>query len=65
MITLCYIFMRNKTKNKNKKHFCKYCLKCSNSKIVLIEHKEACLKMNGKQTVKLKTVSINFKNPFK
>ena len=58
-------FMRNKTKNKNKKHFCKYCLKCFNSKTVLIEHKEACSKMNGKQTVKLKTVSINFKNPFK
>ena len=34
--------------------------------IVLIELKEACSKMNGEQTVKLKTVSINlFKNHFK
>ena len=57
--------MHNKTKNKNKKHFCKYCLKCFSSKMALIEHKEACSRMNGKQTVKLKPVSINFKNSFK
>ena len=55
-------FMSNKTKCKNKKHFCRYCLQCFNSKNVLTEHKEACLKINGKKTVKLKSGSIEFKN---
>ena len=29
------------------------------------EHKEACLKINSKQSVKLRSVSIKFKNNFK
>ena len=33
-------FMGNKTKNKNKKYFCKCCLQCFSSEKVLIEHKE-------------------------
>ena len=31
----------------------------------MIEHKENCLIINGKQSVKLKSGSINFKNDFK
>ena len=31
----------------------------------MIEHKETCLKINGKQTIKLKSGSIKFKNCFK
>ena len=54
--------MRNKTKNKNKKLFCKCCLQCFSSKRVLIEHKENCLVINGKQNVKLSKGSISFKN---
>ena len=57
--------MRNKTKSKSKKHFCRYCLQCFSSEIVLVEHKEVCLKINGKQTVKLGSGSIKFKNHFK
>ena len=41
-------FMCNKTKNKNKKNFCKCCLQCFSSAKVLIEHKETCLIINGK-----------------
>ena len=41
-------FMCNKTKCKNQKHFCKYCLQSLSSKKVLEEHKEICLKINGK-----------------
>ena len=44
-------FMCNKTKNKNKKHFCKCCLQCFSSEKILIEHKENCLIINGKQSV--------------
>ena len=58
-------FACNKTKNKNKKYFCKCCLKCFSSEKVLIEHIENCLIINGKQSVKLKTGSISFKNYFK
>ena len=45
-------FMFNKTKHKNKKHFGSYCLQCFHSKRVLVEHKETCLEINCKQTVK-------------
>ena len=58
-------FMCNKTKNKNKKCFCKCCLQFFSSEKVLIEHGENCLIINGKQSVKLKSCSISFKNYFK
>ena len=57
-------FMWNKTK-KNKKYFCKYCLQCFISERVLIGCKETCLKISGKQNVKLKSCSIKLKNHFK
>ena len=41
------------------------CLQCFSSKKVFIEHKENCLIINGKQSVKLKSGSISFKNYFK
>ena len=53
-----------KTKNTNKKQFCKYCLKCFSSQKILIKHKENYLRINGKQVVKLKVGSIEFKNHF-
>ena len=58
-------FMCNKTKNKNKKLFCKYCLQYFSSERVLIEHKKTCSEINGKQTIKLRSGSIGFKNHFK
>ena len=58
-------FMCNKAKCKNKKRFRKYCLQCFTIKNVLVEHKEVWLKINGKQTVKLRRGSIKFKNYFK
>ena len=57
--------MGNKTKNKNKKYFCKCCLHCFSSEKDLIEDKEKCLIINGKQNVKLKSGSTNFKNYLK
>ena len=58
-------FMFNKTKNENKKHFCKCCLQCFSSKKTLNEHRVDCLVTNGKQNVKVKTGTISFKNLFK
>ena len=58
-------FMFNKTKNKNKKYFCKCCLQCFSSENVLTEHKENCLVIIGKQNVKLGKGLISFKNYFK
>ena len=45
-------FMFHITKTKNKKYFCKICLQCFSSKNVLTEHKEDCLTINDKQSVK-------------
>ena len=57
-------FMFHKTKNKNKKYFCKSCLQCFSSKNVLIDHK-VCLSINGAQSVRLEKGTIKFKNAFK
>ena len=58
-------FIFHKTKNKNKKYFCKSCLSCFSSKNVLTEHKKVCLTINGTQSVRLKKGTIEFKNYFK
>ena len=58
-------FMFNRTKNKNRKYFCKNCVQCFSSEEGLIEHKEDCLIINGKQSVKLEKGFNSFKNYFK
>ena len=50
--------MFNKTKNKNKKYFCKSCLQCFSSEKVLNEHKKDCLMINGGQNVKLEKLVL-------
>ena len=54
--------MFHKTKNENKKYFCKSYLQCFRSKSVLTKHKEVCLGVNGAQSVKLEKETIEFKN---
>ena len=58
-------FMFHNTKNKNKKYFCKSCLQCFSSKNVLTEHKEDCLIIHGKQSLKLEKGTTEFENYFK
>ena len=58
-------FMFHKTKNKNKKYFCRSCLQCFSSKNMLTKHKEVCLSINGAQSVRLEKGTIEFKNYFK
>ena len=58
-------FMFHKTKNKNKKWFCKNCLQCFSSENILIKHKKDCLSINGVQSVKLEEGIINFEHYFK
>ena len=64
-----YVYIKDfknfKTKNNNKKHFCRYCFQCFNSEKVLQDQKETCLKINGIQSVKLRSGSIKFRNYFK
>ena len=55
-------FMFQKTKNENKKCFCESCLQCFSSENILIKHKENCLGINGKQSVKLEERIIKFEN---
>ena len=58
-------FMFNKTKNKNKKWFCRSCLQCFSRESVLIKHKQNCFSINGKQPVKLEKGIVEFENYFK
>ena len=58
-------FMFHKTKNKNKKWFCKSCLQCFSSENVLIKHKEDHLSISGQQSINLQKGTIEFKNYFK
>ena len=58
-------FMFHKTKNKNKKCFCKGYLQSFSSKNVLIKHKKDCLSISGKQSINLEKGTIEFKNYFK
>ena len=58
-------FMFNKTKDKSKKHFYKYCLQFFSSKNVLQQHRKICLWINGAQDVKLKSASIKLMNKYK
>ena len=58
-------FMFHKTKNKNKKWICRSCLQCFISEIMLIKHKEDCLSINGKHSVKLEKGIMHFENYFR
>ena len=55
-------FMFPKTKQKNKKWFCKSYLQCFSNENVLKKHKEDCLSINVKQPVKLEEGIIEFEN---
>ena len=57
-------FMFNHTKHQHKKHFCMYCLQCFSSERVLLNHKEICIQVNGKQAIKMpeKGEKVYFKN---
>ena len=55
--------MFHKTKNKNKKWFCRICLQYFSSESVSIKH--FCLNINGKQSVILEKGIIEFENYFK
>ena len=60
-------FMFHKTKNKNKKYFCKSCLQLFALvvKICWQIKKKVCLSINGTQSVRLEKGAIEFKKCFK
>ena len=48
-----YVLIKdNKTKHKERKHFCIYCLQCFKSEIVPNNHIENCIIINGAQAIK-------------
>ena len=57
-------FMYNQTEHKEKKHFCKFCLQCFSSEIVLNNHTPTCLIINGEQAIKMpdKEAKVKFTN---
>ena len=54
--------MFHQRKNKTRKRFRRSCLQCFSSENVLIKHKENCLSINGKQSVKLQKGITEFEN---
>ena len=46
-------FMYNKTKHKERKHFCMHCLQCFSSERVLNDHRDNCIQVNGTQAIKM------------
>ena len=46
-------FMYNQSKQKERKHFCMYCLQCFSSERVLVKHANNCLTINGSQAVNM------------
>ena len=58
-------FMFHKTKNKNKKCFCKSCLQCFSKANVLTRHKKDGLSIDEVQSVKVEEGTIEFNNYFK
>ena len=57
-------FMYNQTKHEERKHFSMYCLQCFKSEIVLNNHKENCITINGAQATKMPEADdmVYFKN---
>ena len=53
-------FACNKTKHKNEKHFCRSCLQCFSSEKSLEKHIKIWLKVNGKQSLKVRSGLIEF-----
>ena len=51
--------MYNKTKHKERKHFCMHCLQCFSSERVLSDHKDNCITVNGTQAVKIPDKDTN------
>ena len=45
--------MFTKTKNKNKKHFCMYCLQCFSTEEILTRHRTNCMVINGEQAIRM------------
>ena len=58
-------FTKQKIKTKNGLQCYQSCLQCFSSESVLIKHKENCLSINDKKSVKLEKGTIKFENYFK
>ena len=46
-------FMYNRSRHKERKHFCMYCLQCFSSESILKKHTNNCLIISGKQAINM------------
>ena len=60
-------FMFHQNKNKNKKHFCMYCLQCFSADTILKNHEKNCIIINGQQVIRMpeKGEMVYFKKIYK
>ena len=56
------VSMFNNSKNRSKKYFCRHCLHLFRGRNVVTGCKNVCLKIIGKQAVKLENCFTEFKN---
>ena len=56
--------MYNKTKHKERKHFCMHCLQCYSTEEIVTKHKSNCMVMNGEQALRTPQESsmVQFQN---
>ena len=45
--------MYNKTKHRERKHFCMHCLQCFSTEEILSKHKTNCMILNGEQAIRI------------
>ena len=59
MVKISIMFMYHKTKHRQRKHFCMYCLQRSSGKEILNRHKTDCIVITEKQAIKMAEKGTN------
>ena len=62
-----YRMMYNKTKHRERKHFCMHCLQCFSTEEILAKHKSNCMVINGEQALRMpkEGSKVQFQNYYK
>ena len=62
-----YRMMYNKTKHRERKHFCMHCPQCFSTEEILAKHKSNCMVINGEQALRMpkEGSKVQFQNYYK